>query len=865
MSLFGNSNRPISVQQPELRGYRATTSVFGAPIPLVYGQNRIAGSVIWYGDWQAIPVQQATYGKGGPSAAAGNQWTYQAALIIALCQGPIVGMGNVWDGTSELNLVSAGENYTIPNGGGSYQVVNHANFAHDWGGARQDPYSVTANDYGSPGAVTLAGTQKTPMTLTGGAPGAGQYSLNAATGTYTFSAADAGKTVVINYVYSIPNSNSNGLPTNVLSLSLFTGSQGQAAWGYMTSNHPSQALGYTEVAYVTNPTFALGSSGSLPNLTFEIMGLKRFGAGIVDALPTDVIYDLLTASYGALIPASYVGDMTAVKNYCLANGIFISPAITGQQSASELIKSYLMAANAEAVWSEGLIKFVSRGDTTAVGNGATFTPSTQPIYDLDDDDFLESGSSDPVQVMRPSVADAYNSIKLQWSNRSNSYNHETIEEKDDWSIGVYGLRALSPVTADFICTQAVAQAVANTMLKNSVYVRAQYKFTLGWQYCLLEPMDMVTITDVALGLNKAPVRILSIEENDNGDLAFTAEEFPWSVSAPTLYPKQGVTPYVPQATADPGNSNTPIVFELTNRISGQKGYTLGVGVSGGANWGGCHVWMSTDNLTYKQIGEIAGNSRMGVLLAALAAHADPDTTDTLSIDLGESRGQLSSGTQANADAFLTLCLVDNELLSFETATLATGNQYNLTYLRRGILGSTVGAHAIGAAFLRIDDAVFQYGFDPTLIGKTIYLKFTGFNPYGLMEQALANVTAHSYTIQGLSTGVVDLSTGNVNAPVVQVGGKNVAIAPILATESVTGATLAAGGASTTVTFTDAQVTAVKTTQSITPTPVGTYPASWYGISWNWTIPANGSVEITIVNNTTASITYATLSFNLSIS
>lgn len=869
MSLYGNSNRPISVQQPMLRGYRATTSIYGGVIPVVYGTNRVPGFVLWYGDWKAIAKQQVAYGKGGPSQAYGDQWNYQAALIIGLCQGPVSGIGNVWYANSELTLQSASEPYTVPAGGGSYQVANHPNYVGDSGSARHDDYDVTAHDYGSPEPVTLSGTQYTPMTQVASNPGPGQYALDPATGTYTFSAEDAGKTVTINYTYSVPNSNTNGQPLAIVSLSLFEGFLGQAPWGYLSSNHPAEAIGYSELAYLCNATFALDSSGSLPNLSFEVLG-KLIAPGLIggqDAKLADVISDLLTSTtYGAGIPSQYIGDLAELDSYCTANGIVISPAMTAQRSASDWISSFLQAANGEAVWSEGLLKFRSYGDTTAVGNGATFTPSTQPIYDLDDDDFLYQDGQDPVQIVRPSVTDAYNSISVEYYDRSNSYNVASIQEQDDWSIATYGLRVQPPVQMDFICRQDVAQTVANALLKRSVYVKAQYKFTLGWEYCLLEPMDLVTLTDAALGLNKTPVRIIEIDENQNGDLQITGEEFPWSIAAPTKYPKQGITPFVPQANADPGNVNTPIVVEATNRASNQRGYELWIGVSGGPNFGGCRIWLSTDNQSYRPIGETVGNARTGVLLAALPSGTDPDTTNTLSVDLGESRGELASGTQADADGFHTLCLVDNELLSYETATLQTGYQYNLTYLRRGVLGSSVAAHGSGAPFLRVDDAVFRYQFDPSLIGKTIYLKFTSFNAYGFMEQDLAAVTAYSYTIQGRNTGVVDLSAGTVTAPVsspsVNVGGSPVVTQsnlPAYATVNVGPGSLPGSGGSVTMHFT---VTGAQVGQQVQASVAGSYGSNWGSLTTQWSVDSTNDVKLILTNTSASAVSYGQTTFAL---
>jgi hypothetical protein len=147
------------------------------------------------------------------------------------------------------------------------------------------------------------------------------------------------------------------------------------------------------------------------------------------------------------------------------------------------------------------------------------------------------------------------------------------------------------------------------------------------------------------------------------------------------------------------------------------------------------------------------------LTAALASAADPDTTNTLAVDLTQSGGQLLSGTAADADGDRTLCLVDSELISYQTATLVSANKYNLTTrLRRGQLGSTIAAHSIGGTFLRLDDAVFKYTFDPLIIGQTLYFKFTSFNTAENMEQPLSSATAYSIAVSGTWKGAVDQSS-----------------------------------------------------------------------------------------------------------
>ena|SRR5579863_8536204 len=185
------------------------------------------------------------------------------------------------------------------------------------------------------------------------------------------------------------------------------------------------------------------------------------------------------------------------------------------------------------------------------------------------------------------------------------------------------------------------------------------------------------------------------------------------------------------------------------------------------NWGGCQVWVSSDGTTYSLAGTIYRGARQGVLLASFPSHANPDTSDTLAIDLAQSQGQLLSGTMADADNFVTLCYCDGELISYQTATLAAAYQYNLgTYLRRGAYGTPIASHAAGAQFARFgpnDPALLRYDYPANLVGQTIYVKLPAFNVYGQALQSLAACTAYTHTLTGAG-GAAMVVSGSYTGP-----------------------------------------------------------------------------------------------------
>ncbi|HEX3587120.1 MAG TPA: hypothetical protein VH024_14055, partial [Candidatus Angelobacter sp.] len=191
------------------------------------------------------------------------------------------------------------------------------------------------------------------------------------------------------------------------------------------------------------------------------------------------------------------------------------------------------------------------------------------------------------------------------------------------------------------------------------------------------------------------------------------------------------------------NSNTMSAYTLTTSTP--------VRVAN-PNWGGCSVWVSQDNSEYHQIGRIYSPARMGFCggTGTFNITADPYTGGVSQTwDLLESGGGLHSGTQVDADSYRTLVYFDGEFMSYANITLVSTNVYNPTgYIRRGLFGSAITAHNVGSPFARLDDSIFTYVYDPSFIGKTIYLKFTSFNTTGLMEQSIANATAYQFLITG---------------------------------------------------------------------------------------------------------------------
>src|SRR5436309_12243610 len=105
---------------------------------------------------------------------------------------------------------------------------------------------------------------------------------------------------------------------------------------------------------------------------------------------------------------------------------------------------------------------------------------------------------------------------------------------------------------------------------------------------------------------------------------------PIGVGTATLYPRQASAGAGVETMADPGDTNPPIIFEPPPALSGGD-LEVWLIASGGTDWGGCQVWLSSDGNTYALAGTLYRGARQGVLTATLPSHADPDTADTLKV------------------------------------------------------------------------------------------------------------------------------------------------------------------------------------------------------------------------------------------
>lgn len=602
--------------------FQINTASYGEVVPEILGTTRVSGNIIDYEDFTAHEHRTTTRtGKGGGSKHTDISYTYTVATAIALCEGPIAGIGKVWKDKE---------------------------------------------------------------------------------------------------VYQYPNES--------IQLTLFNGAVAQAPWPYMTSKHPDKALPYSGLAYMAG-VVDLGDRGSLPQYNFEVYGKLRDTGDGVDVNPADYIEHVLQ-SVGADVQIEGIENFRA---YCKAADILIStPPAQKSAKAQQIINDIAEITNSLVFWSTDRLKIVPLADKPI----GTWTPANQIQYNLTADDFIAGTDGQLILYKRKDTSEAYNEATVEFINRANSYEKETVSFEVVADVQRNGLKPASKKTAHYLYTKARAQYYAEQLAMKRLYAKTQYTFRLDWAFCTLEVGDLVTLTDEACQLNKQIVVITAANEASDGQLEFTAEGKPAGTYAPARYDvHENERPFIDYNQAAP-SVNDVAIFQTVGDVGGNQVF---IGVNAPAGWGGCSVWLSDNGENYSRIGSITQQARMGRTRLAFN-----ETANACEVTLNQ--GMLKGGTHIDAERANTLCWVNGEAFSYEGANMAPNNQFSLTGLVRGQYGTNAISHNAGERFIRVDEALFRYPYRKEDIGKTIHLKFTSMNLFGSNEQELDEVQAYQYTL-----------------------------------------------------------------------------------------------------------------------
>ena len=503
---------------------------------------------------------------------------------------------------------------------------------------------------------------------------------------------------------------------------------------------------------------------------------------------------------------TFSDGLTDVRNYCQANGIFMSCTLQDQQEASQILEEVCKIANCTPVWNGQTLDFYPLSEASAIGGGYLYTPRPGsqlliPTFGLQH--FVVDGTEAPVVIRQTGLQSVYNILDVNYSDRGSdslgacgyaSYQSNSVRISDTQHAQAYGPMNGSPLGFDdYLCDATAASKVGWPIIKRQRYMDPyliEFKLpkSLG---TLFDPMDTLVVTEPTLfggyqpgggnlsGPGSSPVRIRSIEEDAAGVWTLSCERFLYGASVPAAPSVTGSTPNVPALlNASAGSVNSPYFFEPTNPLATALGVStlngLGIAISSNnANYGGCQVYVSTDGgSSYQLIGALNGSSTMGVLTADYPSHTSPDNSNVLTVNLTESDGELQSWTTAQRNQLVPIALIDGggtsstsgytltvpyEVIAYQAVSLTSAYTYQFAaQVLRGQLGTVPADHphtvsVPGSIYVDLanPNSVFKTTIPSgQILGNVLYFKFPTYNQYATGLQDLADCTAYPYTVSG---------------------------------------------------------------------------------------------------------------------
>ena len=529
--------------------------------------------------------------------------------------------------------------------------------------------------------------------------------------------------------------NVHNYPADDIQLTLFDGKENQQPWAYTQGKHPDKALPYPGLAYMAG-VIDLGDSGSMPSYNFEVKGrLLETGDGI-DVNPADYIRYVLDKIGKKDIQIIGLDDY---RKYCKEADLLISsPPDEDAKAAREVVNEIAKLTNAYVFWSNDKLKIVPLADRP-VGSWA---PDKTGITDLTLDDFLPQSGGALVTYKRKDSSAIYNQFPVEFINRANGYEKESVSYEFTEDIKNYGVRAASVTNAHYIYTKERAVKIAEQLARNNKYERTQYTFKLDWSLCRLEVGDLVRLTDKNSGIFEQVAVINGITEGTDGCLTVTAiSRAPGDYPAAKYNVHANDRPYIDYNKTAP--DTVPVIFQPPADLTAD-GLELWIAAKGKTDgWGGCTVYVSDDNTNYRTAGQIAGSARCGKLTQPLSPILNHPSGNQVFVTCND---QLLSGTPQDAERKNTLCWIDGECMSYVNANLQSNGAWLLSGLYRGQCNTTIRMHAKDTDFVRLDNSVFKVPFAKDDIGKKIYLKFCSYNIFGAGQQDLSEVKAYEYTL-----------------------------------------------------------------------------------------------------------------------
>lgn len=456
----------------------------------------------------------------------------------------------------------------------------------------------------------------------------------------------------------------------VESLTVYSGAETQTADPIMQASFgAAQTPAYRGTAYVMFKNLRLGAFGNvMPQIQFEVSA--QGGLTVQDALG-------LILRRAGLTPSQY--DVT------LTSGYIAGYVVGGPQSTIHLLEPILAAYDIATQESNGILKFVTRGNEVSIPVDANDLSSreysatstmlpTRPLLLIDQPDHVIPSE-----------------VNIQFFDPANDYQQAVARQV----LVNTPYTSVNQISIPMTLSVSTAAQIAATRLVRSHIERRTAKFDLPPSYFAIEENDLALVPFNGVTYT---VRVEQVDRGNNYLTTITG------VLTKTSGHSRGYdcSYTIPKVFYDP-LSVGPIAFTFDSpAISFTNVSTPGLYFSitsvGSVSWAGGEIFESPDGVSdWVQLVSVAAGGVMGITITSLPAGVSGywDNVSTVSVQLFN--GTLLSDTDINVYNGANRMYVGGELIAFGVATLTAVGVYTLSHLLRGLGDSEllISSHTAG--------------------------------------------------------------------------------------------------------------------------------------------------------------------------
>lgn len=371
----------------------------------------------------------------------------------------------------------------------------------------------------------------------------------------------------------------------------------------------------------------------------------------------------------------------------------------------------------------------------------------EPVFEITRDDLFFTKDKPPITVSKRDPANAYNLIKVKWTDR---------DKESGWSVAISddavdrrrtGITKQKQYNLLGITNAELAAKTAYRLRVESMYRISTYTFTLSYRNMTIEVGDVGLLSD-GDSICKERIRITRLpnEKEDGKEIAVEAvEDREFLYLLPLLkYSENLHERYVKPELVEPNVYLSEREAEpvINFHICPQDEYFTGFG-----------IYYSFDNDTYEHAGScmIAKMSCNidGTITAALPSHPAVIYKPLESFELAQNVSFIDLQPATDSQFFNNQLLmkIEDEVLAYKDVVASEDSyaDWKVSSLIRGLFNTEATSHSIGKTWhTMISD--FKFRFSPEDIGKTIYFKvLTG---YAQDIIQLEDATPIEYVIKG---------------------------------------------------------------------------------------------------------------------